>query len=227
MIIRLDETYQYPPHCLATPDGLLAIGGDLTSKRLITAYQQGIFPWYSEGQPILWWSPDPRMVLFPLRFSPNRSLRNRLRRCHWTVRFNYSFDQVVACCANAPRGRKTGTWLSTEMQRAYCQLHKDGYAHSVETWDGEKLVGGLYGVAIGKVFYGESMFSLTTDASKVAFCHLIDRLNQQGFELLDCQVYSDHLASLGAIQISRHTFLEYLHQLTPLKARFCPPSLFQ
>lgn len=225
MITWLDNSLRFPAHRHATSDGLLAAGGDLSPQRILTAYRQGIFPWFSEGQPLLWWSPDPRMVLFPAQFSPSRSLRKAVLNTRFSVRFNSDFKLVIAHCAHTPRRGQPGTWLTNEMQQAYCQLHALGHAHSVETWDQNTLVGGLYGIAIGKVFYGESMFSHQTDASKIAFCHLIQQLNQQGYALLDCQVYSDHLASLGAVEIPRQQFLTLLEQLTPTALSFSPPKI--
>lgn len=224
MITWLDDTLNFPRHHQASPDGLLAAGGDLSPERILSAYRLGIFPWFSDGQPPLWWSPDPRMVLFPTQFSAHRSLRKAVLNTRFTVRFNSDFRQVISQCANTPRRGQPGTWLTAEMQSAYCQLHNQGHAHSVETWDGDTLVGGLYGIAIGKVFYGESMFSHRTNASKIAFCHLVQQLNEQGYFLLDCQVYSDHLASLGAVEIPRDDFLALLQQLTPAIHTFSPPE---
>ncbi|HIP52520.1 MAG TPA: leucyl/phenylalanyl-tRNA--protein transferase, partial [Chromatiales bacterium] len=193
----------------AEPNGLLAIGGDLSPARLIQAYRQGIFPWYSEGQPILWWSPNPRTVLIPEELKVSRSLRKTLRRGHFTVTMDHAFGQVVRECA-APRSGESGTWLVPEMQLAYIELHREHIAHSVEVWRGETLVGGLYGVAFGQVFYGESMFSRETDASKVALVYLTQRLLEWGYRLIDCQVYTDHLIRLGAREIDRREFTAML-----------------
>lgn len=198
---------------LTEPDGLLAVGGDLSIERLTAAYQQGIFPWYSEGQPILWWSPDPRMVLKPEDVKVSRSLEKTIRKDTFNVTFDQQFQQVIVECSK-PRLEKgseqTETWILDEMIVAYVQLHKAGYAHSVECWQDNKLVGGLYGVAIGNVFFGESMFSRVSDASKVAFVFLAKQLQQWGYKLIDCQVYTSHLESLGASMISRKEFLTLL-----------------
>ena len=196
---------------LTDPDGLLAIGGDLTEERLLTAYRNGIFPWYNEDQPILWWSPDPRAVLFPDNLRISKSLRKKLRRQVFTVRFDTAFEQVVRACAE-PRVDQNGTWISEEMYEAYVRLHQAGHAHSVECWQNDRLVGGLYGISIGQIFFGESMFSRVTDASKVAFVYLVKHAAAKGFPLIDCQVSSDHLASLGADDIDRSVFVTYLNQ---------------
>jgi leucyl/phenylalanyl-tRNA--protein transferase len=188
------------------PNGLLAVGGDLSPQRLLNAYRQGLFPWYSEGQPILWWSPDPRMVLFPSEVHVSRSLRKTLRQGRFQVSVDRAFEAVIQACAE-PRPDSTGTWLVSEMIDAYRDLHRLGHAHSVETWLDDELVGGLYGVALGRTFFGESMFSLATDASKVALVMLAEHCQRAGIELIDCQVYSDHLRSLGAREIPRREFL--------------------
>jgi len=211
-----DEPDSFPDPALALhePDGLLALGGDLAPARLLGAYRRGIFPWYSEGQPILWWSPDPRVVLFPERLRVSRSLRRTLRRAPFEVRLDTAFDRVIDACA-APRGDDQGTWITPEMNLAYRRLHALGHAHCAEAWADGELVGGLYGVAIGRVFFGESMFSRVTDASKVAFVHLVRQLQAWGFVLIDCQVDSAHLRSLGAQTLPRPDFTAYL-------ARYCP-----
>lgn len=198
-----------PIYALEEPNGLLAVGGDLSPARLLNAYRQGIFPWYSDGQPILWWSPDPRAVLYPDEFRTSRSLRKRLRQRPFRVTFDSAFAEVIEACS-APRSGADGTWITTEMKQAYLQLYRIGFAHSVECWDGEELVGGLYGVSMGKVFFGESMFSRRSDASKIGFAHLIEQLKAWGFALIDCQVHSGHLASLGAEDVPREQFLELL-----------------
>ncbi|NOY67395.1 MAG: leucyl/phenylalanyl-tRNA--protein transferase [Gammaproteobacteria bacterium] len=195
---------------LRDPDGLLAIGGDLDGKRIISAYQQGIFPWFSEGQPILWWSPDPRFVLFPEKLKISRSLKKTIRKEVFSVTLNKDFKSVIEHCSKIPRLGQDGTWITEDMKQAYIQLHESGFAHSVETWNGDNLVGGLYGIAIGDVFFGESMFSLETDASKVAFSQFIRYLQSAGFKLIDCQVYTEHLQSLGAEEISRIQFAQLL-----------------
>ena len=212
MIPWLTSAYRFPPvdTALAEPNGLLAAGGDLSAGRLLEAYRHGIFPWYAPGEPLLWWSPDPRMVLFPAEFKISRSLARTLKNAGYQIRLDSVFAQVIAACA-APRGEGSGTWISAEMQAAYQRLHDLGYAHSVETWvgdgDSRTLAGGLYGVAIGRVFYGESMFSRRSDASKIALAHLCRWLEQRGFAVIDCQMNTAHLASLGAREISRREFV--------------------
>ena len=214
MIFDLDGTppgTPFPDPALAEtePDGLLAVGGDLSPERLVNAYRQGIFPWYSAGQPLLWWSPDPRMVLFPERLHVSRSLRRTLRRGTFEVTFDRDFGAVIRACA-APRDDGGGTWITAQMIDAYERLHRLGLAHSVEAWHRGELVGGLYGVALGSLFFGESMFSTMSDASKVAFVRLVQTLQAAGCPLIDCQVYTAHLASLGAEPIPRARFLELL-----------------
>jgi leucyl/phenylalanyl-tRNA--protein transferase len=213
MLFRLSPrpTAPFPDPALAEtePNGLLAMGGDLSPDRLRNAYRAGIFPWYGEGQPILWWSPDPRLVLFPDRLHVSRSLRRTLRRGELRVSVDRDFAAVIGACA-APRPAADGTWILPEMAQAYGRLHALGLAHSAECWRGEELVGGLYGVAIGRAFFGESMFSRATDASKVALVHLVRSLSEWGCALVDCQVYTPHLASLGAVEIPRPEFLQRL-----------------
>jgi leucyl/phenylalanyl-tRNA--protein transferase len=205
------ETSFPPPHTAlaepAGPDGLLAAGGDLSPDRLLAAYAQGIFPWYAEGQPILWWSPDPRMVLLPDALKISRSLQKTLRNQAYSVRLDTAFAQTMTACATQPRPGQDGTWINQDMLLAYQQLHVMGYAHSVETWMDNTLVGGLYGVALGGVFYGESMFSRQRDASKIALAHLCAYLKQQEFGIIDCQMETPHLTSLGAGLISRNRFI--------------------
>jgi len=205
---------------LREPDGLLAIGGDLSPERLLRAYRAGIFPWYSEGQPVLWWSPDPRFVLFPQKLNVSRSLRKTLRRQAFRITLDQAFDAVIRACA-APRAGADGTWITSAMTSAYQRLHELGFAHSAEAWQGDTLVGGLYGVAIGRIFYGESMFSRVSNASKVAFVALVRQLHAWDFPLVDCQVYTRHLASLGAEFMGRR---EFLAQLPPLCGRPAVPS---
>ena len=213
----LDNTHQtiFPDVELSLdePDGLLAIGGDLSIQRLTSAYQKGIFPWYSEGQPILWWSPDPRMVLKPDEIKVSRSLAKTIRRKKFKVTLDQNFKDVISNCSK-PRLEKgteqSETWILDEMIEAYVNLHEAGYAHSIECWQDNKLVGGLYGVAIGNVFFGESMFSRVSDASKIAFVFLSRQLERWGFQLIDCQVYTSHLESLGAYMISRKKFISLL-----------------
>ena len=197
---------------LREPDGLLAVGGDLSVQRLLAAYRQGIFPWYSEDQPVLWWSPDPRLVLTPEQLIISRSLRKTIRKDQFTVTFDKAFTNVIHECS-APRNYTDDTWITDDMKQAYIKLHEAGHAHSVECWRDDKLVGGLYGIAIGKVFFGESMFSRVTDASKVAFAFLVKHLQHWQYKLIDCQVYSEHLASLGATNISRVKFISSINKL--------------
>ena len=202
-------------HALKEPDGLLAIGGDLSPARLLRAYRHGIFPWYSNDQPILWWSPDPRTVLYPERLKVSRSLRKTLKKKIFTVTTDSVFRRVIQCCAE-PRATGGGTWLTDDMIEAYCRLHIMGYAHSIETWHQDELVGGLYGLCLGKVFFGESMFSRRGDASKVAFVHLVEHLQTWGYELIDCQVASAHLSTLGAEAIPRRDFITILNRYCDL-----------
>jgi leucyl/phenylalanyl-tRNA---protein transferase len=205
----------FPPAetALIEPNGLLAIGGDLNTERLLSAYSLGIFPWFSEGQPILWWSPDPRMVLYPDELKISRSMRKRLKQKDYEVQFNTAFRQVMQACGNASRPEQDSTWITESMIDAYGKLHDAGHAISAETWIDGKLVGGLYGVMIGKMFYGESMFHEVSDASKIAFIHLVQFLKTQGFGLIDCQMKTSHLASLGAREIPRKEFLQQLAKL--------------
>ncbi len=202
---------------LNEPDGLLAIGGDLTPERLLDAYRRGIFPWYSEGQPILWWAPEPRWILETSGLKMSRSLLKTLRKQLFRVTFDQVFEDVISACAE-PRKDAEGTWITSEIKHSYKILHEQGYAHSVECWHQNRLVGGLYGIAIGKIFFGESMFSYMSDASKVALVHLTAQLRHWNFRLIDCQIHSSHLESMGAIPISRDTFATILHQ-------FCAPEI--
>lgn len=192
----------FPPveSALDYPQGLLAAGGDLSSPRLIAAYQQGIFPWYEEDQPILWWCPNPRAVLFPANLKISHSLAKTLRQQRFEISFNRAFEQVIRSCA-APRAKAQGTWITEDMIDAYCRLHQEGFAHSVESWRDGELVGGLYGLALGRIFFGESMFAQQSDSSKVAFVHLVHHLETQGCPMIDCQVGNPHLSSLGAENI--------------------------
>lgn len=201
------ESLEFPPtdQALTEPNGLLAGGGDLSPERLLYAYRQGIFPWYEAGQPILWWSPDPRALLFPERFHLSRSLRKLLRKSPYEVTADRNFTGVMGACAE-PRAYAQGTWITPEMNAAYAELHRLGYAHSIEVWRQGQLVGGLYGLALGRVFFGESMFSWESDSSKVAFAHLVAQLRAWRFQLIDCQVSSGHLFSLGAQERSRKDF---------------------
>ncbi|MCB1877268.1 MAG: leucyl/phenylalanyl-tRNA--protein transferase [Chromatiales bacterium] len=198
---------------LTEPNGLLAVGGDLSPARLLYAYRHGIFPWYSHDQPILWWSPDPRSVLFPERFQLRRSLSKRMRNAGFELRVDTCFADVMRACA-APRKGADGTWINADMLNAYTRLHQLGIAHSVETWQDGRLVGGLYGLALGRAFFGESMFSQVADASKVALAHLVQGQGPGRFDLVDCQVQSPHLDSLGAVNIPRRDFIALIKRLT-------------
>ncbi|MCI1010202.1 leucyl/phenylalanyl-tRNA--protein transferase [Pseudomonas oryzihabitans] len=205
------ESPDFPPlqQALREPNGLLAIGGDLSAARLISAYRHGCFPWYQAGQPLLWWSPDPRTVLFPPDLHVSRSLAKTLRKTPLRVTYDQAFERVILACAG-PRRDADGTWITAEMRQAYQQLHTQGWAHSVEVWDGDQLVGGLYGIAMGKLFFGESMFSHVDNASKIGFVTLVRDLAAWGFVMIDCQMQTAHLQSLGATSLSRERFSEYL-----------------
>ena len=209
-IRELGAGLEFPPVEAATPDGVVAIGGDLRPERLLEAYGRGIFPWPHDGLPLLWFSPDPRMVLEPSKLRVSRSLRARMRRGDFEVRFDTAFRQVMEGCAGAERPGQSGTWITPQMVDAYCELHAKGYAHSAEAWQDGELVGGLYGVSLGRAFFGESMFTRTTDASKVAFASLVQRLDATGFTLIDCQMHTEHLARFGAALWTRARYLETL-----------------
>lgn len=210
-----DSPDAFPPvdRALREPDGLLAAGGDLSAPRLIAAYRRGIFPWYSHGQPILWWCPDPRAVLFPGEFKTSRSLAKTIRNKGFETKFDSAFRAVIHACGSS-QVRPGGTWLSPEMQTAYASLHALGYAHCVETWYQGRLVGGLYGVAVGRVFFGESMFSTERDASKIALSRLCEELVGRGFHMIDCQMATSHLMSLGAQLIPRAQFITQIAEHT-------------
>ena len=225
-VLRLDIDSEFPPSCeaLEYPNGLLAVGGGLSPERLLAAYRRGIFPWYEEPQPVLWWTPDPRSVLFPDELHISRSLRKTLRRDNFQLAVDQEFTRVMHECAQL-RGDGLGTWIDNDMVVAYTTLRELGYAHSVEVLDpGGKLVGGLYGVALGQVFFGESMFSRITDASKVAMVALVDILRRGGFKMIDCQVESDHLNSLGARTINRLDFERRLAQTVDIEIE---PDIWQ
>jgi len=211
--LRPDAPFPPLSAALVDPNGLLAAGGDLAPERLIAAYRRGIFPWYSAGQPILWWSPDPRMVLFVDEFRVSRTLTRRVRRQEFTIRIDTAFRDVIDSCAATPRDGQRGTWITPEMIDAYCELHRRGIAHSVESWRDGQLCGGLYGMALGRVFFGESMFARETDASKVALVHLVAILKGQGVALIDCQQETAHLQSFGARPIPRAAFAGLLTEL--------------
>src|SRR5687767_10961117 len=211
MTVRLprlgSDPEAFPDLDSADWSGLLAWGGDLSPERLLAGYRRGIFPWYSEGQPILWYSPDPRFVLLPERLHVPRSLEKTIRRARYEVRYDTAFDRVIAACGKVKREGQRGTWITRDMEQAYNGLHRLGFAHSIESWEGDRLVGGLYGISLGAVFFGESMFALAPDASKVAFVHLVERLRGWDFQLIDCQVETEHLARFGAEHWPRRTYV--------------------
>src|SRR5512145_788923 len=209
-VYRLTKKLIFPPPELAEDDGLLAVGGDLSVERLVLAYSMGIFPWYSDGNPILWWSPDPRLVLIPAELTVSKTLKQTIRKSVFRVTTDQAFETVIRGCATIKRKGEQGTWITEEMVEAYIRLHKAGWAHSVESWDGEELAGGLYGVMMGRAFFGESMFAKKTDASKVAFAVYAAELAQKGFELIDCQVATEHLKRFGAKEIPRAEFMKRL-----------------
>lgn len=213
MIPWLGPEPVFPPTRLALrePNGLLAAGGDLSPQRILAAYSQGIFPWFSEGEPILWWSPAPRMVLCPAELKVSRSMDKVLRNQRYEIRVDTAFREVMSACSE-PRSQQQGTWIVPEMVDAYCRLHQLGYAHSFETWVDGELVGGLYGIGLGLMFYGESMFSRRSNASKLAFIHMVRHLQAQGVTMIDCQMHTRHLQSLGAKLVSRQTFLATLKE---------------
>lgn len=218
-VFRLDHRLVFPPPHLADANGLLAIGGDLSAERLKLAYSQGIFPWYDHDLPIMWHSPDPRMVLLASELHMNRSLRKAIRRKPYRLSLDTAFPQVIAACAEIPRPDQDGTWITDDMQSAYTMLHQQGFAHSVEAWQGEDLVGGAYGVCMGAAFFGESMFALAPDASKIAFVELVQQLACWGIELIDCQVHTEHLEHFGATQWPRKKFLDALERALLTRTR--------
>jgi len=232
LIPWLNDNAPFPPveQALRSPNGLLAVGGGLSETRLLEAYRHGIFPWFNPGEPILWWSPDPRMVLIPGEFKASRSLKRVLRNSTYGVRTDSAFEAVMRACAAPREGhRGGGTWIGEDMIAAYCALHRLGYAHSVEVWMAGRLVGGLYGVSIGHMFYGESMFSLVSNASKIALAHLARQLDRWQFGMIDCQMNTPHLASLGAREISRREFIAQLQELVhcaPIADWEFDPDLF-
>jgi leucyl/phenylalanyl-tRNA--protein transferase len=209
-VYRLIKEVIFPPVEEAHPTGLLAVGGDLSTERLLAAYRLGIFPWYSENEPILWWSPDPRLIVDLDDFKISRSLRKTINKRTFHVTFDQAFGRVIQACANMPREGQPGTWITDEMREAYERLHKVGYGHSVEAWFGGELAGGLYGVSLGKVFFGESMFHQRTDASKVALAALVERLRSWNFAFIDAQMTTEHLLRLGAKELPRRVFLKRL-----------------
>lgn len=213
-LFALDNKLIFPPVHLAEPDGLLAMGGDLSTQRLLLAYRNGIFPWY-EGETILWWCPHPRFVLFPNELKVSKNLKPLLNRIEFEFTTNKAFAQVINYCKEIKRPGQEGTWITDEVEKAYCNLHKLGYAHSAEVWKNGELVGGLYGIKLGNVFFGESMFSKTSNASRFAFIKYVQQLKEEGIELIDCQVYTEYLESMGAKMIAREEFILLLQHLIP------------
>jgi leucyl/phenylalanyl-tRNA--protein transferase len=211
-VFQLPDEIVFPDPSLAQPEGLLAVGGDLSSERLLAAYANGIFPWYSENEPILWWSPDPRLVLFPHKFKVSHSLHQKIKKNVFSIRIDSNFEQVIDACAATEREHEDGTWITDEMKAAYIELHRKGYAHSVESYFKGDLVGGLYGVSLGKAFFGESMFHTMNDASKVALYYLVEKAKEFEFLFIDSQVETEHLLSLGAELIPRKTYLKLLEE---------------
>ena len=216
-VYRLSQKLVFPSPHLASHQGLLAVGGDLSIERLLLAYRRGIFPWYSEGEPILWWSPDPRLVLYPDELKVSRSLNKVINRGIFKVTMDRAFEEVISECARVRLETQEGTWIVDDMVSAYCRLHAAGYAHSVEAWQGERLAGGLYGVSLGRCFFGESMFTRVSNASKVALVVLVKHLKTLGFALIDCQIATTHLKRFGAKEISRVRYLKELKEalITP------------
>ncbi len=210
-IFTINEDIIFPPVEFAEDNGILAIGGDLSPERLLHAYSQGIFPWYSDDDPIIWWSPDPRFVLFPSEIKISKSMRQVLSRKIFNITYDRNFEAVIKGCSE-PRNGQEGTWITDEMLAAYTALHRLGFAHSVEAWDEDGLAGGLYGVSLGRCFFGESMFTSKANASKASFITMSKKLHELGFLIIDCQVYTDHLESLGARSISRHEFINIVNQ---------------
>jgi len=209
-VFLLNAEIEFPPVHLARSDGLLALGGDLSQKRLLLAYRMGIFPWFSEPGPILWWSPDPRLILFPGKLTTTRRLQRTIRQARFQVTMDQAFESGIRACAGVPRKNGRGTWIGDEMIKAYCALHESGYAQSVEVWFQWQLAGGAYGIALGRVFFGESMFTHVNNASKVAFVKLVEHLDAQGFDMIDCQMTTSHLLHFGAREVPRSLFLNKL-----------------
>ena len=209
-MIFLTDNISFPPVSMASKEGILAIGGDLSSERLLLGYKNGIFPWYNEGEPIIWYSPDPRMVLFPNQLKISKSMWQLIRKQKFKITYNTQFEKVISNCKTISRNGQAGTWITNDMQKAYLKLHELGMAKSVEVWLDNTLVGGLYGIDLGTVFTGESMFSKVSNTSKLAFIYLVEKLKKEKYQILDCQVYNRHLESLGAKEISRKEFLKFL-----------------
>jgi|TARA_B100001093_G_C26625970_1_gene926747 leucyl/phenylalanyl-tRNA--protein transferase len=211
-LYQLSKSIWFPSHEQSDKNGLIAVGGDLSEERLLHAYRSGIFPWFNEGQPLLWWSPDPRMILFPKKFKVSKSLKKTIFNNKYSITYNKSFEEVINSCSKIKREGQQGTWITKNMITAYLQLHKKGYAQSIEVWSDNQLIGGLYGVDLKekKIFCGESMFSKKNDASKIAFYYLVKNIQAKKYKLIDCQMYTPHLESLGAQEIPRNEFLKYL-----------------
>ena len=209
-MVLLGKELVFPPVEMASTEGILAFGGDLQPQRLMLAYQSGIFPWYNEGEPIIWYSPDMRMVLFPEELYISKSMRRLMAKNEFILTWNKAFEQVIDQCQKSPRKDQLGTWITEEMKQAYIKLHKMGFAKSIEVWHEDKLIGGLYGIDLGHVFCGESMFSKVSNTSKLAFIHLVQELQKKDYKLIDCQVYNEHLESLGAREIPRQEFMGFL-----------------
>ncbi len=209
-VYQLPKEPLFPHPGEAVEDGLLAVGGDLSPQRLVAAYASGIFPWYGDDDPILWWSPDPRLVLYPHKFKVSKSLRQTLNKNPFEIRVDFAFEEVINNCSKVPRKDQHGTWITDDMKKAFIRMHELGLAHSIETWEGNKLVGGLYGLSLGNAFFGESMFHKRRDASKIAFYYLSKLAINWNFSFIDCQVTNEHLLSLGAEEISRDSFLDQL-----------------
>lgn len=209
-VFRLTQELIFPPPRLAEPGGLLAVGGDLSSERLLLAYKNGIFPWYSDDDPLLWWSPDPRLVIYPGELKISRTLARTMKKGHFRTTFDVEFESVIEACARRRGENRKETWITSDMMTAYIKLHELGYAHSVETWHDDKLVGGLYGVSLGRAFFGESMFSAMSDASKVALVNLVSFVEKQKFDFIDCQLPTGHLMRMGGRKVQRELFLNQL-----------------
>jgi leucyl/phenylalanyl-tRNA---protein transferase len=211
-LFRLSSRIEFPPVWLARSDGLLCIGGDLSSKRLLHAYENGIFPWFSKNDPILWWSPDPRLVLYPKEINISKSLKKKIKKNEFDITMDQAFEKTITACARTRKDNDEGAWLVDEMIQAYIELHQKGYAHSIETWQNGDLVGGLYGICLGGSFFGESMFSFVSNASKLALVALSQYLEKYDFDLIDCQVTTGHLINMGAVEISRHAFIKKINK---------------
>lgn len=211
-VFRLTDDILFPRPSLAEENGLLAIGGDLSAARLVAAYRLGIFPWFSEGDPILWWSTSPRLVIYPESFRVPKRLARYMRKPLYEVSFDRAFEQVITLCATVKRPEEEGTWITKEMKEAYCRLHQLGFAHSVECWHGKSLAGGLYGVALDRVFFGESMFTIMPNGSRIALASLVHHLKKENFRLIDCQMKTDHLLRYGACEISGEEFRAHLRE---------------